>query len=128
MCGSYFIGTNNGVDANKGELIMDYKNPIPEVGGEHVNRAGIGECELCKKDNVIVIGTSFTDCYCRECLMLVISEFKRAIKDIDEYQGSTKAKRISKKSKITIEELTELERLKDEALAKLISGTIYRIK
>lgn len=41
-----------------------------------------GQCDLCGKDRII-IGTSFTDCFCKECLQLVISECEEGIIQIE---------------------------------------------
>lgn len=41
-----------------------------------------GRCDLCGR-NRIIIGTSFTDCFCKECLQLVISECEEGINQIE---------------------------------------------
>lgn len=46
-----------------------------------------GKCDLCGQDNKIIIGTSFTDCFCKECLQLVISECEDAIKQIENEEN-----------------------------------------
>lgn len=51
----------------------------------------LGQCDLCGK-NRIIIGTSFTDCFCKECLQLVISECKEGINQIEEEQEKIKEK------------------------------------
>ena len=43
-----------------------------------------GQCDLCGESNKIIIGTSFTDCFCKNCLLLVISECQDAIIEIEE--------------------------------------------
>jgi len=106
---------------------MTYKNPIPNAELiSQTNSAEIGRCEFCDKDNKIVRGTSVTGCYCKECLNLAISECKRAIKDIEEFKKS-KSSRVSTKTKITTEDLAELEKEKDVALEKLLSGDFTKL-
>lgn len=48
-----------------------------------------GICDLCGKPNKIIVGTSFTDCFCKECLQLVISECEDAITQIEEEEDAS---------------------------------------
>jgi hypothetical protein len=83
----------------------------------------IGVCEYCDKPNVPVVSTPELGCYCKECLKLAADNCKAAISDINAFEQSHK---ISKKShKNTKVNLAELERKKDEALAKLMAGQTY---
>ena len=106
---------------------MSYKNPIPKVDDEVSNGNGafIGFCQFCGKENVVVIGTSVTDCYCKECLNNALIEIKIGIKRIDEFTKTNNLPKVKSKQKVTKEEFAELDKLKDEALAKLMSGKYY---
>ena len=45
-------------------------------------------CDLCEEPNKIIVGTSFIDCCCKECLQLIIDECKDAIAQIEEEEAS----------------------------------------
>lgn len=106
---------------------MTYNNPIPSIdnSSSNDNKCIVSACESCGKEDVLVLSTPFTDCYCKECLKLVIFECKEAIKEIDSYGKSNKVRKVKTKLKTSKEELEELERKKDEALSKLITGQFY---
>ena len=108
------------------EFGMTYNNPIPNIDNvsSNSNRSEVSICESCGKES-IVVSTSFTGSYCKECLKLVIFECKEAIKEIDSYGKSNKVNRTTTKLKTSKEELEELERKKDEALEKLMTSKFY---
>lgn len=47
-----------------------------------------GKCDLCGQSNKIIIGTPFTDCFCKECLQLVISECENGIEQIEKEEDN----------------------------------------
>ena len=83
---------------------------------------GRGLCECCGKPNMLTNSTPEIGCYCKECLKLTIDNCKTAIKEIDEYSKTTRVQKVQTKRRITSEELDELKRKRDDALAKLFSG------
>jgi transcription elongation factor Elf1 len=106
---------------------MTYKNPVPQVDSYEKSDSdvSIGLCQFCGKDNVVIVGTPQTACYCRECHQMTIYFSQEAIRKIDAYAKENKIRNPRAKRKITVEELDELERKKDEALSKLITGKVY---
>jgi inactivated superfamily I helicase len=78
-------------------------------------------CEYCQKDDVLITSTPELGSYCKECLELASWNCKEAIKEINEYEKANKTPR-KKKEQMTETRLQELEKKKDEALAKLMQG------
>lgn len=107
---------------------MVYKNPIPDVDSPASKPIGIGRstCECCSKSDLLVCGTSFTGLYCKKCLRLVISECKEAIREIEKHETG-KERRVPTKNKGSKAELAELEKKKNDALAKLLSADFTNI-
>lgn len=96
-------------------------------GGLKWNRmpvnASIGECLFCGKDNLVVIATSMTDCYCEECLKLTLYEVREAIKDIKKFKKENKISREK-------EDDNDLEKLRveaEEALRKLTGDKNFKL-
>lgn len=48
--------------------------------------AGLGTCDLCGKEHTYIKGTAYTDCFCKECLELVIYECEAAIIEIERME------------------------------------------
>lgn len=112
---------------------MAYKNPIPTIDispipftEDKIKNAGLGHCQFCDEDNKVVQSTSVTDLYCKDCLAQVIQLCKSAINEIKEFEKLNNVPKTKKKRVITEEELTVLEREKDEALARLMSGDVVK--
>ena len=53
-------------------------------------------CDLCGEPNKIIVGTSFTDCCCKECLQLVINECEDAIAQIEEEERAIEVDSLDK--------------------------------
>lgn len=103
---------------------MAYKNPSPKINDELFVKSSeviLNQCDFCGKNDVLVVGNA-KGAYCKDCLNLIIVECKESLKKIEEYETSKSYKRVSKSHKTTKKELVELEKAKDEALAKLMQG------
>lgn len=104
---------------------MTYKNPIVSIENDiesEVNtkeNVGIGECEFCAKDNVVVTTAgSFTEFYCYDCLKDLNKATSEAMKLIKAYEKQHKISRSKKKN------IKDLEREANEALLSLTNGQI----
>lgn len=76
----------------------------------------IGRCVYCLTENIPVYSTPERESQCEDCHRLTINNCKTAIAEIQKYKSMNKAKGKPKKS------LAELEKAKDDALARLMSG------
>ena len=67
------------------------------------SNVGIGECLFCGKDNLVVVATSMTPCYCEDCFKLTLHEIREAIKDIQKFKKENKISRKAEQLKHALE-------------------------